>query len=58
MEMSKAFERNKSEENLAPPNQLCNKYSRNFLGRKHKRRKRPAENKPETVKKMVMDLTY
>ena len=24
-----------------------------FLGRKHKRRKRPKENKPQTIKKMV-----
>ena len=48
------LQRNKSEENLAPPNQLCNKYSRNFLGRKHKRRKRPTQNKPKTIKIMVI----
>ena len=25
-----------------------------FLGRKHKRRKRPTQNKPQTIKKMVI----
>ena len=52
MEKSKKLSR-QAKEKSAPPNQLYNKSKGTSLGRKHKRRKRPTQNTPTTIKKMV-----
>ena len=43
-----------AKENTAPPNKLYSKSEGNSLGRKHKRKKRPTQNTPTTIKKMVI----
>ena len=53
MEKSKKLSR-QAKENSASPNQLYNKSKGTSLGRKHKRRKRHTQNKPKTIKKMVI----
>ena len=53
MEKSKKLSR-QAKKNSASPNQLYNKSKGTSLGRKHKRRKRPTQNTPTTIKKMVI----
>ena len=44
----------RAKKNSASPNQLYNKSKGTSLVRKHKRKKRPTQNKHKTVKKMVI----
>ena len=54
MEKSNAFQTSKSLENFTPANTFTTNAKGTSLGRKHKARKRPTENKHKANKKMVI----
>ena len=58
MEKSKAFQTSKSQENSANQTRFTTNAKGTSPGRKHKRRKRPTENKSKTIKKKTVIRSY